>query len=179
MRRLVATLACDRYPTPKEFTAAGQSGLFQAITNRFGGHKAFARELGLASPRNEWTSGRVDIGISTVVATVASGTRYPTEKEMRQHGPAGLAEASRLFGGSRARAARLGLRMTRQRWDPDTAAAAVRSVVATLSLARYPTRKQFLELGRSGLYCAIADHLGGHEAMAARLGLARTKRRFT
>jgi hypothetical protein len=48
VRKLVATLALERYPTAKEFTAADESGLFQAITTRFGGHKAFARRLGPA-----------------------------------------------------------------------------------------------------------------------------------
>lgn len=42
VRRLAATLELARYPTPAEFEDAGQSGLFQAIAIRFGGHSEFA-----------------------------------------------------------------------------------------------------------------------------------------
>ncbi len=177
VRRLVATLALERYPTAREFTDAGESGLFQAITTRFGGHKAFARRLGLASPRSDWTSRRVDMAISAVAAQVSSSGRYPTDREMRRHGPPGLSGAASRFGGNRARAARLGLRMTRQSWDRETAAAAVLDLVRALSLNRYPTEKQFRDAGSSGLYCAIAKYLGGHRAMAARLHLPRAARR--
>jgi hypothetical protein len=68
--------------------------------------------------------------------------------------------------------------MTRHRWDPETAAAAVLDLVRALSLDRYPTEKQFRDARTSGLYCAIANHLGGHAAMAAaRLHLPRAARR--
>jgi hypothetical protein len=177
VRKLVATLALERYPTAKEFTDSGESGLFQAITTRFGGHKAFARRLGLANPRSAWTGRSVDIAIDSVAAEVSSGVRYPTDQEMRQHGPPGLSGAARRFGGNRARAARLGLRMTRQSWAPETAATAVLALVDALSLDRYPTEKQFRDAGKSGLYCAIAGHPGGHGAMAARLQLSRAARR--
>jgi hypothetical protein len=176
VRELVVTLRLARYPTPKEFTDAGQSGLFQAITTRFGGHKAFAQRLGLPSPRNDWTGETVDDAIRSVASEIARGTRYPTDREMRQHGPPGLSDAARRFGGNRARAARLGLRMSRESWTPDTAAVAVLSVVDELSLDHYPTRRQFYIVGMSGLYCAIADCLGGHRAMAARLALPRDAR---
>ena len=102
-RKLVATLALERYPTANEFTDAGESGLFQAITTRFGGHKAFARRLGLASPRSDWTSRSVDIAIGAVAAEVSPRMRYPTDHEMRQHGPPGLSGAARRFGGNRAK----------------------------------------------------------------------------
>jgi hypothetical protein len=168
--RLVATHGLKRYPTPKEFADADQGGLFHAITTNFGGHKAFARRLGLPSARNEWTSGRVDAAILGLVAELGGAPRYPTDREMRRHGPPGLDNAARRFGGNRARAARLGL-FLRPRWDPDTAAAAVRDLVERLSLDSYPTRRQFVEARVSGLYRAIANRLGGHQAMAARLGL--------
>ena len=167
---LVATHGLRRYPTPKEFGDADQTGLFHAISTHFGGHKAFARRLDLTSPRNEWTSDRVDAAIVNLVAELLSAPRYPTDREMRRYGPSGLDNAARRFGGNRARAARLGL-FLRPRWDPETAAAAVRDLVERLSLDSYPTQRQFVEARMSGLYRAIANRLGGHQAMAARLGL--------
>jgi hypothetical protein len=148
-----------------------------------GDHDPIRRTQGVratarASPRSDWTSRSVDFAIGAVAAQVSSGTRYPTDREMRQHGPPGLPGAASRFGGNRARAARLGLRMTRHRWDPETAAAAVLDLVRALSLDRYPTEKQFRDARTSGLYCAIANHLGGHAAMAAaRLHLPRAARR--
>jgi hypothetical protein len=170
VRSLVAAYGLRRYPTPKEFTDAGQSGLFHAITTRFGGHKAFARRLGLSSARNEWTSDRVDAAILKLVAGLGGTRRYPTDREVRRHGPPGLQNAARRFGGNRARAARLGL-FLRPRWDPDSAATAVRELVERLSLDSYPTQRHFVEGRASGLYRAIANRLGGHQAMASRLGL--------
>lgn len=84
--------------------------------------------------------------------------------------PPGLESAARRFGGNRTRAARLGL-LLRPRWDLDTAAAAVGELVERLSLGGYPTQRHFIDARASGLYRAIAKRLGGHEAMAARLGL--------
>jgi hypothetical protein len=170
VRELVATHGLRRYPTPKEFGDADQTGLFHAISTHFGGYKAFARRLNVTSPRNEWTSDRVDAAILSLVAELGGAPRYPTDREMRRHGPSGLDRAARRFGGNRARAARLGLFM-RPRWDPETAAAAVRDLVERLSLDSYPTQRQFVEARASGLYRAIAHRLGGHQAMAARLGL--------
>jgi hypothetical protein len=46
-----------------------------------------------------------------------------------------------------------------------------RHLVERLSLGSYPTQRQFVEARVSGLYRAIANRLGGHQAMAARLGL--------
>jgi hypothetical protein len=166
---LVAKHGLERYPTPKKFADADQSGLFHAITTHFGGHKAFARRLGLPSARNEWTSETADAAVS-LVARLGGAGRYPTDREMRRHGPSGLDNAARRFGGNRARAARLGL-FLRPRWDPEMAAAAVRGVVERLSLDSYPTQHQFFEARLSGLYRAITNRLGGHQAMAARLGL--------
>jgi hypothetical protein len=101
---------------------------------------------------------------------------YPTDREMRRHGPPGLEHAARRFGGNRARAARLGL-FLRPCWDQNTAAAAVRELVERLSLDSYPTQRHFTEARASGLYRAIANRLGGHQAMAARLGLQPPHRR--
>jgi hypothetical protein len=176
VRRLVTIRGLARYPTPKEFRDAGMSGMFHMITSRFGGHKAFATRLGLASPRNEWTGERVDAAIVRLVAELGRVSRYPTEREMRRCGPSGLVGAACRFGGNRARAARLGL-VLRPRWDPETAAAAVSDLAERLSLDRYPTRRQFEEARATGLFHAIADQLGGHDAMAARLGLRRAYRR--
>jgi hypothetical protein len=176
VRSLVATHRLTRYPTPREFGDAGQSGLFHAISTHFGGHKAFARRLGLTSPRNAWTSESVDAAVVALVATIDGTPRYPTDREMRRYGPPGLEHASRRFGGNRARAARLGL-FIRPRWDAESAARAVSDLVERLSLGSYPTQRQFVEAHASGLYRAIADRLGGHEAMAARLGLRPAHRR--
>ena len=73
---------------------------------------------------------------------------------MRRYGPPGLESAARRFGG-----------------NLDTAAAAVCELVERLSLGGYPTQRHFIDARASGLYRAIAKRLGGHEAMAARLGL--------
>ena len=89
---------------------------------------------------------------------------------MRRYGPPGLESAARRFRGNRTRAARLGL-FLRPRWDPETAAEAVCELVELLSLGGYPTQRHFIDARASGLYRAIAKRLGGHEAMAARLGL--------
>jgi hypothetical protein len=167
---LVAKHGLERYPTPKEFADADQSGLFHAITTHFGGHKAFARRLGLPSARNEWTSETADAAVVSLVARLGGTRRYLTDREMRRYGPPGLENAARRFGGNRTRAARLGL-LLRPRWDLDTAAAAVCELVERLSLGGYPTQRHFTDARASGLYRAIAKRLGGHEAMAARLGL--------
>jgi len=172
----VATHGLTRYPTPREFGDASQSGLFHAISTHFGGHKAFARRLGLTSPRNVWTSESVDASVVALVATIERTPRYPTDREMRRYGPPGLEHASRRFGGNRARAARLGL-FIRPRWNAESAARAVSDLVERLSLGSYPTQRQFVEAHASGLYGAIANRLGGHEAMAARLGLRPTRGR--
>jgi hypothetical protein len=176
-RRLVASRGLTRYPTPKEFGDAGQSGLFHAITTHFGGHKAFARRLGLTSPRNEWTSGKVDAVIVDLVAKLNREPRYPTAHEMRRYGPSGLEYAARSFGGNRARAARLGLSL-RPRWDQETAATAVSALVERLALDGYPTPQQFREAHATGLYRAIAKRLGGHAAMAEFLGLRPPQRQL-
>jgi hypothetical protein len=173
VRRLVGSRGLTHYPTPKEFRDAVQSGLFHAITTHFTGHKAFARRLALDSPQNEWTSSKVDDAIVEFVGELDCAPRYPTDREVRRYGPSGLDYAARRFGGNRARAARLGL-LLRPRWDPETAAAAVRDLVERLSLESYPTQRQFVEARASGLYRAIANRLGGHQAMAARLGLKRS-----
>jgi hypothetical protein len=139
VRSLVATRGLTRYPTPKEFAEADQSGLFHAISTHFDGHKAFARRLDLASPRNKWTSGSVDAAIVCLVDELGSGTRYPTDRGMRRYGPPGLEHAARRCGGNRARAARLGL-FLRPCWDPETAAAAVSDLAERLCLNSYPTQ---------------------------------------
>lgn len=175
VRGLVAARSLTRYPTPREFGDAKECGLFHAITSHFGGHKAFARRLGLASPRNEWTSNEVDAAIVDLVAELGDNPRYPTDREMRRYGPSRLDHAARRFGGNRARAARLDLSL-RPRWDQSTAAAAVSDLVERLSLDGYPTPRQFREAHASGLYRAIAKRLGGHTAMAARLGLRPPRR---
>jgi hypothetical protein len=176
VRTLVASHGFTRYPTLREFGDADQSGLFHAISTHFGGHKAFARRLGLTSPRNEWTSESVDAAVVALVATIECSPRYPTDREMRRYGPPGLENAARRFGGNRARAARLGL-FLRPRWELETAVAAVSDFVERLSLDSYPTQQQFIEAHASGLYRAIANRLGGHPAMAARLGLRPAHRR--
>lgn len=94
---------------------------------------------------------------------------------MQRHGPPGLADAASQFGGNRSRAARLGLRMTRQVWSRNTASAAVLEVVKALSLDAYPTQAQFRTVGMGGVDRAIRVHLGGHDAMASRLGLPRRR----
>jgi transposase InsO family protein len=170
VRRLVAKHGLERYPTPKEFADADRSGLFHAITTHFGGRKAFARRLVLPRARNEWTSETADAAVVSLVARLGDTRRYPTDREMRRYGPPGLESAARRFGGNRTRAARLGL-FLRPRWDLDTAAAAVCELVERLSLGGYPTQRHFTDARASGLYRAIAKRLGGHQAMAARLGL--------
>jgi hypothetical protein len=109
VRNLVAKHGFERYPTPKEFADADQSGLFHAITTHFGGHKAFGRRLGLPRARNEWTSEKADAAVVRLVARLGGTRRYPTDREMRRYGPPGLESAARRFGGNRTRAARLGL----------------------------------------------------------------------
>jgi len=174
VRSAVATHGLTRYPTPREFGDAGQSGLFHAISTHFGGHKAFARRLGLTSPRNAWTSESVDAAVVTLVATIECTPQYPTDREMRRYGPPGLEHASRRFGGNRARAARLGL-FIRPRWDAESAARAVSDLVERLSLGSYPTQRQFVESHASGLYRAIANRLGG-DGSAARTAAAHRRR---
>jgi hypothetical protein len=166
---LVATHGLERYPTPKEFADADQSGCF--TRSPLTSEDARRSRGDSASPARE-TNGRArrPMPVVSLVARLGGTRRYPSDREMRRYGPPGLESAARRFGGNRTRAERLGL-FLRPRWELDTAAAAVCELVERLSLGGYPTQRHFTDARKSGLYRAIAKRLGGHQAMAARLDL--------
>jgi hypothetical protein len=101
--------------------------------------------------------------------------RYPTHVEFRNAGLGGLyATIADRLGGHPGMAARLGMAMKTRRWDMDSASVEVRTLAEELHLDRYPTAEEFRNAGFVGLHDSIAKRLGGHAAMATRLGLARS-----
>ena len=172
----------EQWPSRIEFEAAGRAELRDAV-RRLGGPERWAAEFGLPlqnlrfGSKLAWTDERIEAELRRVLD---GRDTWPTRRELERVGRFGLATAVAQGGGTAYWARRFGLEpsarfgIARPRlWTDDR----IRGELEEFCRGRttWPTEREFLEAGRSGLYSA-ACHYGGARHWAAELGLIPTRR---
>ncbi len=172
----------EQWPSRIEFEAAGRTELRDAV-RRLGGPERWAAEFGLPlqnlkfGSKLAWTDERIEAELRRVLD---GRDTWPTRRELERVGRFGLAAAIAQGGGTGYWARRFGLEpsaragIARPRiWTDDR----IRAELEEFCRGRttWPTERQFLDAGRSGLYSA-ACHYGGARHWAAEIGLITTRR---
>lgn len=169
-----------RYPLIREFKSEDLYGLYQRINTDFGGHQAFAQSLGLIANRpREWDKESAGKAILELSRKLDLGSQYPTQRQFYKNGLGDLEHrVYQMPGGHAAMAESLGLSRKNRVWNEQTAEEEITRMISKLELGeRYPTHPQFRAQGVGGLYHSIERWPGGHAALAAKMGLKRSKRR--
>lgn len=191
-----------RWPTYREFIAAGAKGLREAVS-RVGGDAYWAAEMGLAGTQHppggvvRWT----DQAIEAVLSLLLAGRdTWPTRTEFEKAGLRGLGEVLRERDEASKWAQRMGVAPPQQirrpskrraaarkpqtdaapkrwpRWTDQTITAALAEFLAERQ--EWPKHSEFVATGRKGLYHAVLKH-GGSQLWAERMGVRwvdRTRR---
>jgi hypothetical protein len=97
-----------------------------------------------------WTAHTARGEVRALASRLGLGSSYPTRRQFADNGLSGLDSAiERRLGGHRAMATALGLVMPTSDWTLRAAESAVRSLVATHGLTRYPTPREFGDAGQT------------------------------
>jgi DNA invertase Pin-like site-specific DNA recombinase len=171
----------SRWPTHRELSAWGYSGLYAAMQRR--GRRAWEAEFGFAGPRGAGEAHWTEQNVSRALVEFTRGRKtYPSRAEFQLAGLDGLHQAIRLRHGGHDRwAQRLGLpraggrshRKSVLRWTDALVEQRLRALVRDLGMDRYPLRREFLAAGEGGLYRRIKV-TDGHASWARRVGVPRT-----
>lgn len=157
-------------------------GQLRLAASSFGTPENWANELGLELALQQrrccarWTPECIEAALRD---HFGDRTTWPTKPEFEQAGLLGLYEAIGRAGTRRHLAAKLGLSGLSgegyyRRPDRWTAAAIDRALAGFLEgRDTWPTQPMFSAAGFGGLYQVITKSPGGHDAHAARHGLAR------
>lgn len=171
------------WPTYQEFIAAGAKGLRDAV-GRVHGPEWWAAEMGVqGGDRQQGGVRRWDDATirSALAQFLGDRDEWPTYREFRAAGQAGLSEAVRQHGGARRWAAEMGLpasRLMRERTGPHwTEQSIARELSGFLAdQVEWPRYVDFVAGDRTDLYRAVAKH-GGSERWARRMGVRHVRRR--
>jgi hypothetical protein len=142
------------WPVRSEFDECGQRALYDAM-GRAGARSALAADLGIAVPANHvriskyWTDPRIEAALRVLLRDRNS---WPSRREFREAGLAGMAGAIEASGHRERWAARFGVAVSRRWFEPT-----IRITLETFMAGRdeWPTPEQFAEAGLSGLYRSI------------------------
>jgi hypothetical protein len=185
IRAGLTTLLAGRatWPTYDEFIAAGARGLRDAA-GRIHGVEWWATELGVTGGDRRrggirrWTNTTIRAALAEFLG---DRTSWPTQREFRQAGRAGLYEVLRHYGGSHRWATELGVTLPQTapplstpKWTDDRIGAELSSFLA--DSVEWPRYVDFMAAGRADLYRAAARN-GGPEVWAQRMGVRYLKRR--